>query len=150
MFLEVGTHAHESAAGPQSGHEVGDVGNVAQDLWAGGRVVGSGVGLVGVLVQEHPVGVLVGQLAGQTHRSVGALFTGRRNDLGAEHLEGLAAFDRHVLREDDLDRVAADAGDHGQSDASVARRWLDDGAPRSKGAVGFGLFDHGPGYPVLD
>jgi hypothetical protein len=144
------THAHERAGGAEAGHEVGDLGAVTPDLGARALVVGPRVGLVGVLVEEHPLRVLVGQRLRPAHRPVGPLLARAEDDLGAPHLEGQAALDRHVLRHDDLDRVAAGAGDHGQGDAGVAGRRLDDRPAGGQRAVGLGLLDHRPGDAVLD
>ena len=83
--------------------------------------MGSRVGLIGVLVKEHPVGVLVGQLAGQSDSTVGALVSRRRDDLSSENLKGLAPLDRNVLGKHDLDWVAPYASDHGQGDPGVPR-----------------------------
>ena len=62
----------------------------------------------------------------------------------------LAALDRHVLGQHDLERVALDLGDHGQGDAGVPRRRLDDLLTGPQAAVLLGLVDHGLGGPVLD
>ena len=75
---------------------------------------------------------------------------GRVDDLGAPGLEELAALDRHVLGQDDLDRVALDLGDHGQGDAGVARRRLEDLLAGPQAPVLLRLLDHGLGRPVLD
>ena len=150
LLLEEGAHAHQGAAGAQPGDEVGDLGAVAPDLGAGGLVVGPGVGLVGVLVEEGPVRVLGGQGLGPAHRAVGALRARRGDDLGAPDLEQLATLDRHVLGQHDLDRVALELGDHGHGDAGVARRRLDERLARGQRAVGLGLGDHLQGDAILD
>ena len=121
LLLEEPADAHERAAGPEAGHEVGDLGHVGPDLGTGGAVVGGGVRLVGVLVEERPLGVLVGQLAGPGHRAVRTLGTRAEDDLGPVDLEQLAPLDRDVLGQDDLDRVALHPGDHRQGDTGVAR-----------------------------
>ena len=123
--------AHERAGGAEPGDEVGDLGHVAPDLGAGALVVGPGVGLVAVLEREPPVGVLGGHGLGPAHGAVGALATRRRDDLGAPHLEQLAPLDRDVLGQDDLEVVAAGAGDHRQGDAGVARGRLEDHLARA-------------------
>ena len=98
LLLEVPTGAHQRAAGAEAGDEVGDLGAVAQDLRAGALVVGQRVGVVAVLVQEAPLGMLGGQLLGPPHGAVAALLAGREDHLGAEHLEHLAALDRDAAR----------------------------------------------------
>ncbi len=110
LFLEEPPDAHQRAGRAESGDEVGDLGAVAPDLGTGALVVGPGVGLVGVLVEEGPLGVLVGQRPGPGDRPVRPLLPRGDDDLGAPHLEGLAPLDRHVLGHDDLDRVARGCG----------------------------------------
>src|SRR5690606_12936795 len=60
LLLEVAPDAHQRAGGAEPGDEVRDLGAVPPDLRARALVVGPGVGLVGVLVEEGPLGVLVG------------------------------------------------------------------------------------------
>jgi hypothetical protein len=72
LLLEVAAHPDQGAAGPEAGHEVGHLGQVAPDLRPGGLVVGGDVGRVAVLVQHHPVGVVGGQLLGPGDGPVGA------------------------------------------------------------------------------
>ena len=54
--------------GPEPGDEVRDAGAVPQDLGAGPLVVRLGVGRVAVLVEEDPLGVLLGQRRGPCGR----------------------------------------------------------------------------------
>ena len=96
LLLQVPAGAHQRAAGAEAGDEVGDLGAVAPDLGAGALVVGQRVGVVAVLVEEAPLGMLGGQLLGPAHGAVAALLAGGEDDLGAEHLEHLAALDRHA------------------------------------------------------
>ena len=131
LLLEEPAGAHQRAARAEAGDEVGDLRAVAPDLRAGALVVRARVGVVAVLVEEVPLGVLGGQLVGPAHGAVGALRARREDDLGAEHLEHLAPLDRHVLRHQDLDRVALELGDGRQGDAGVARRRLEDRLARA-------------------
>ena len=149
LLLEEPARAHQRAARAEAGDEVGDLRAVLPDLRAGALVVGAGVGVVAVLVEEAPLGVLGGQRLGPLDGAVGALGAGREDDLGAEHLEHLAALDRHVLGQQDLDRVALDAGDRGQGDAGVARRRLEDRLAGTEAAVLLGVLDHRLGDAVL-
>ena len=64
LLLEEAPDAHQRAGRAEAGDEVGDLGAVAPDLGAGALVVGPGVGLVGVLVEEGPLGMVVGQRPG--------------------------------------------------------------------------------------
>jgi hypothetical protein len=93
--------------------------------------------------------VLLGELLGTAHGAVRALLAGRQDDLGAHDLEHLATLDRHALGEQDLDRVALQAGDRGQRDPGVARRRLEDGLAGEQRAVLLGRFDHRLGDAVL-
>jgi hypothetical protein len=67
--------------------------------------------VVAVLVEEAPLGVLRGHDLRTLDRTVAALFAGGEDDLGAEHLQHLAALDGHAGGHEDLDRVAAHLGD---------------------------------------
>ena len=150
LLLEEAPGAHQRAAGAEPGDEVGDLGNVTPDLGSGALVVGARVGVVAVLIDEAPFGVLVGELLGAAHGAVRALVAGRQDDLGAHDLEHLAALDRHALRQQDLDRVSLEAGDRRQRDAGVARRRLEDRLAGQQPAVLLGGLDHRLGDPVLD
>ncbi len=129
---------------------MGDLGAIPQNLGAGALVVRSGVRVVGVLVGHEPLGMLGVEFERPFHRAVRALFAGSENQLGSEHLEHLATFDRHRGRHEDLDRVALDACDGRQGDAGVARRRLDDRLARTEQAFLFGVLDHRLGNPVFD
>jgi hypothetical protein len=80
-----------------------------------------GVGRVAVLVEEDPLGVLVGEHARHAHRAVGPLAAGRLDDLGSPELEELAPLGRDVGRHDRLQVVALDPAHHGEADTGVAR-----------------------------
>ena len=58
--------------GAEAGHDVGDRGQVGEDLRTGALLVRERVGGVAVLVEHHPVGVLRGHLLGDPHGLVGA------------------------------------------------------------------------------
>ena len=62
---------------------MGDLGQVGQNFWPGALVVCGGIRGVAVLVEHHPVGVLVGQLLGHRHRGVGSTLGRRIADLRA-------------------------------------------------------------------
>ena len=150
LLLEEAAGAHQRAAGAEAGDEVGDLRAVLPDLRARALVVGAWVGVVAVLVQEAPLRVLGGQRLGAPHGPVGPFGARREDDLGTEHLEHLAALDGDVLRQQDLDRVALEAGDRRQGDAGVARRRFDDGLPGVQVAVLLGVLDHRLGDAILD
>ena len=67
---------------------------------------------------------------------------GDERDLGAEDLEQLAAFERHVLGHDDAQLVAAQLRDEREPDAGVARRRFEDRRAGREHAVGLGQLDH--------
>ena len=71
--LRYAPDAHQRAARAEAGDEVGDLGAVAPDLGAGALVVGPGVGVVAVLVEEAPLGMLLGHGLRPAHRAVRAL-----------------------------------------------------------------------------
>ena len=73
LLLEEPAGAHQRAAGAEAGDEVGDLRAVAPDLRPGALVVGPRVGVVAVLVEEAPLGMLGGHLLGPAHGAVGAL-----------------------------------------------------------------------------
>ena len=125
-------------------HEVGDAGAVPQDLGARPLVVRLGVGRVAVLVEEDPLGVLLGQDPGHAHRAVGPLAARRLDDLRPPQLQELAALHRHVGRHDRLEGVALDPAHHGEPDAGVARGRLHQdlvGLARHQHAGALGLLD---------
>ena len=70
LLLEERADAHQRAAGAEAGDEVGDLGAVAPDLRAGALVVRPRVGVVAVLVEEAPLGVLGGQRLRPAHGAV--------------------------------------------------------------------------------
>ena len=129
-LLQVAADAEQRARGAEAGDEVGDLGAVAPDLGTGALVVGPGVGRVGVLVEEGPLGVLGGQGAGPAHGTVRTLGPGRLDDLGAPRLEQLPALDGDVGGEHHLELVALDPAHQCHADAGVARRRLDERGPR--------------------
>ena len=73
LLAQEAADAEQRARGPQPGHEVGDRRAVPQDLGAGALVVGPRIGRVGVLVQEDPLGMLLGQATGHADGTVGSL-----------------------------------------------------------------------------
>ena len=72
---------------------MGDLGAVPPDLRPGALVVRQRVGRVAVLVEEDPLGVLVGQRSGHATAPLEPSAPGRLDDLGAEDLEQLAPLD---------------------------------------------------------
>ena len=121
LLAQEAPDAEQRARRAEPGHEVRDAGAVAQDLGPGALVVRLRVGRVAVLVEEDPLGMLLGQRPGHAHGAVRALAARRLDDLGPPQLEELAALHRHVGRHHHLERVALDPAHHGQPDAGVAR-----------------------------
>ena len=142
--------AHQRARRAEPGDEVRDRRQVGEQLGAGGLVVGAGVGLVAVLVEHHPVGVLRGQLLGHPHGLVAAAGRRRRDDLRTPRAEQLGALGRRVLGHDADQPVAALLGDHRQRDARVARGRLQQGGAGVEQPVLLRLVDHGERRAVLD
>ena len=134
VLAEEAADAHQRAGGAEPGHEVGDLGQVREDLGAGALVVRERVGGVAVLVEHHPVGVLLGDLLGDPDGLVGAAGGRRGDDLGAPHPQQLATLLGGVLRHHADQPVALELGGHRQRDAGVARRGLEDRAARAERA----------------
>ena len=140
LLLEVAARAHQRAAGAEAGDEVGDLRAVAPDLRArcprsgraGWRRCRTGRG-------STTRGARRPAAWARRTAPLRALRARREDDLGAEHLEHLAALDRHVLGQHDLDRVALELGDRRQGDAGVARRRLEDRLARLQQPVLLGL-----------
>ena len=115
LLLEEAPRAHQRAGRAEPGDEVRDLGNVTPDLGSGALVVGARVGVVAVLIDEAPLGVLVGRAAAPAARRRSTLLAGGQDHLGAHDLEHLAALDRHALGQQDLDRVSLETGDRRQA-----------------------------------
>ena len=90
VLAEVPPDAHQGAGGAETGHEVRHRRQVLEDLRAGALVMGERVGGVSVLVEHHPVGMLLGHLLGDPDRLVGTPLGGRGDDLRAPHAQQLA------------------------------------------------------------
>ena len=78
------------------------------------------------------------------------LSTGKENQLRAVSLEHIAALDGHGLGHGENEFVAALGRDHGEADAGVSARGLDDGAAGGQKALLFGILDDRLGDAVLD
>src|SRR6478736_6132572 len=122
---------------------------VLPDLLGGGLAVDLGVGLVGELAREHPA-TLGGDLVGLGDRSLHAGGRVGQDELGAEGPQQRAALLAHRLRHRQDDLVAAGCADHGERDAGVAGRRLDDRAARLELAARLGRVDDGDPDAVLD
>ena len=122
---------------------------VLPDLLGRGLAVDLGVGRVGELAGEDAAALgrdLVGALDGTLHPG------GRvgEDELGAEGTEEGAALLRHRLRHGEHDVVASGGADHGEGDAGVARRRLDDRAAGLELTARLGGVDDGHPDAVLD
>ena len=73
-----------------------------------------------------------------------------QDQFGAEGLEDLAALLTHALGHDQKHFVAQGCADHGQADARVARRGLEDGVAFFDAPRLLGIPDHCQGDAVLD
>ena len=101
---------------------MGHLGYVAQDLRAGSFVVGTRVGVIGVLVGEEPIRVFGCEGLSPNDRPVRTFLARSKNHFGAKHLEHLAALHRNAGRHHDLDRIALDSCDRSESDPRISRR----------------------------
>src|ERR671913_687002 len=115
--------------GPDAGHDDvdGTVG-VLPDLLRGRLAVDLGVCLVGELPSEDRALALGDDLLGARDRALHALGAGGEDELGAVGAQEGPALLAHRLRHGEDDLVAASGPHHGQGDAGVPRRRLDDGA----------------------
>src|SRR6478609_4142477 len=139
--LEDLADSRDGAARADAGDDDVDLAvGVLPDLLGGGLAVDLRVGLVGELAREHPA-TLGGDLGGLGD---GALHAGGRvgqDELGAEGPQQRAALLAHRLRHRQHDLVAAGCADHGERDAGVAGRRLDDRAARLELAARLGRVD---------
>lgn len=74
----------------------------------------------------------------------------REDDLCAEHAHELSALDRETLGHGDDQRIPLGGTDHGEADAGIAARRLDNGLAGSQGTAPFRLLDDADCQPVLD
>ena len=94
--------------------------------------------------------MLGNQPPGQTNGSVGPLLGRGQGDLHPVGADDFPPFDRDGAAHHDFDGIAFDDADDGQSDARIARCWLDDGLPRAEAPFAFGLLNHLERDAVLD
>jgi len=90
------------------------------------------------------------QFFGAGNRALHAFFAGCEVKRGAIRQHQSAALDAHAVGHDQHQFVALDGGDHGQTDAGVARGGFNDGAACFECAGFFGVFHHGQRDAVLD
>lgn len=145
LVLDVAADAGDGAAGADAGDEDVDFAiGVFPDLGAGGFHVDSGVGGILELLQEHEfAGVRGADALGLLDGAAHAGGAGSENEIGAEGLEDLAAFDGHGLGHGEGDGDAAGGGNEGESDAGVAGGGFDDFLAGAEEAFLFGVPDHG-------
>ena len=142
--------AGDRSARAVAGDEVVEpLGEVVDDLAAGGGLVDRCVGLGFELVGEEPA-VRLRQLDGLVVHADALLGAWREHDLRAEHAHQLATLDGEAVGHRHDQRVALLRADHRESDAGVATGGLHDGLAGLQGAVALGLFDDVDREPVLD
>ena len=108
------------------------------------------VGRVVVLVgEEVAVALPVGQIVGALDGSVGAEVGGGEQEGRAEGGEDGAPLERHPLGHREQDGVALQRGAHGEADAGVAARGLEDGDAGAQLPLPLGLLDHAARDAVL-
>jgi hypothetical protein len=153
VLFEAPAGTGQRATGAQAGHEMGDRGQVAQDLGCRRSVVDARIGGIAVLIRHvKTVRMRIEQLPGAFDRAVGAKLAWREVERRAVQREELTALDADVLGQDRQKFVAAPARQHGQSDAGVAACRLDDHPIRARLqiAAGLGRVEHGQRHAVLD
>ena len=149
--LERLPHAGDRPAGPDAGDEDVDLAvERGEDLGAGARAVGLGVGRVGELVGQEDV-VVAGRRAGGVDGLVHAAERLDDLDLRAVEAQQRLALAAHALGQEDRQVVALGRAAEGQRDAGVAGGRLDDRrAPRLDEPVALGGVEHGHADAVLD
>jgi hypothetical protein len=110
------------------------------------------VGRVGVLERHVDGRVGRGQPSRLGDRAVRPELAVGEDDLGAVETQEGHRSGRGGGRHDGPQAIALDAGDHGQRDARVAGRRLEDrlAAAGHEQAVALGGLDHGQGHAILD
>jgi hypothetical protein len=98
---------------------------------------------------QHPALAVALHLLGQVARVFHAARARREDQLGAERLHGLRAFDAQVFGHDQQHAVTADRCRHRQRDAGVARGGFDQGVAGLDVSALLGAADHADGRPVL-
>jgi len=149
VALQAPADPGEGPAGPETGDEVRDLGQVPDDLLAGALLVRSRVRGVPVL-ERHVVAVVAREPSRDLDRAVRPLVAGREHDLCAEQLEEPDPLLARVVRDHDGQPVPLAPGDHRQRDPRVARRGLQDRAPRGELARVLGGLDHRLRDPILE
>ena len=141
----------DRAARADAGDEVVDLAvGVADDLLGRGLAVDARVRLVLELLGEDGARDLGDELLGLGDRALHSAGRIGEHELGAVRLQQQAALDRHRRRHREDDAVAAGGADHGERDAGVAARGLDDGAAGLQQARRLGGIDDRDAQSVLD
>ena len=99
---------------------------------------------------RHEPAVGFGQLHSLLHHSDRALGGWRGDDFRAKKTHQSAPFDAEGLRHRQDQRIAFRGADHGEPDAGIAARRLDDGLARLQLAGLLCGLDHAQRQPVLD
>ena len=150
LLLQVAAHACNGAAGTYAGHEdVHLAVGIVPDLWAGGAVVGPGIGggikLTGQEAARDRGGDLLGLFHGARHTALGRGQHQLRT-VGGQQLPALQA---HGLGHGEDDLVATGQAHGRETYAGVAGGGLHDGAAGQELALFFGVFNHFQGYTIL-
>ena len=107
------------------------------------------IGIVGVLIQETPFGILLGHFNSSGDRAIRAFFARSQNDFGSKNLKHLTAFNRHTGRHQNLDGVTLDLSNSCQGNTRISRRGLDNGLTRHESTVLLSVLNHGLGDAVF-
>ena len=129
---------------------MGDLGAVTPDLGPGALVVGAGVGIIGVLVEEAPLRMLVRERLGPPDGAIRALAAGRQDELSAVGSEQQASLLAHRVGHGERELVSPGGADKGERDAGVAAGRFEDDRVGLDLARLLGGVDHGHTDPVLD
>src|SRR5262249_55722837 len=130
-FAQIAAGSHDRAAGAEAGDEVRHrPGGIVPDLRAGALVMRLRIDRVEVLVRlEIAIRGCRDDLATHADGAIGSLQRIAENHLGTIGANDLLAFFTDVGGHHELDWVAEDSAGHGQGDARVPRRRVDDRLP---------------------
>ncbi len=151
LFLQHARDAFQRAAGTESGDPVIEplTLEIVKNLRCRSPRMRIGVRLVFELAAQEPA-MLFCQLDRLGEHAAAFQCCRGQHDLGAEETHHLAPLDAEVLGHRHHERVALRRADHGEADAGVAARRLDDRLARLQRARLFGIFDDAQRQAVLD
>ena len=156
LAFEKAAAARNRPASSESGDKMGDLAlGLPPDFRPGGAEMRVGIGLVRVLVKEDKPGLFRRRLPRRRDRPLRSPGSRAKRivqfpHLGAEKPQNGALFQRNRGRKRRTQGISFGVADHGEAEAGVARRGLDQLLPRRQPSAGFGVPDQVGRDPVLD